>query len=168
MSKFISCAIFKDLLWIHITEHSGKTHSTFVLWIFCVSRSTLQSGPDAKLGQIDKAIDFYSWVCVNQGPRYFNMPHIFLTISLGKYKIGNTGAATNLWIAPLLIWIYDSIRAYHNNKTTNCWCVHRGLGYQELQLLGYSCILNIEFGAISFYRGKYITLAGVIIQKTYI
>jgi len=91
-----------------------------------------------------------------------------MTISLGKYKIGNTGAATNLWITPLLMWIYDSIRAHHNNKTTDCWCVNRGLDYQELQLLHDGSILNNEFVAIGFYRGKYVMSVEVNIQKTYI
>lgn len=53
---------------MHTAKHYTKAHSTFVLWIFPLSRSVLQSGSDAKLRQIDKDIDFYSWVCINQGP----------------------------------------------------------------------------------------------------
>lgn len=48
------------------------------------------------LGELAKPLISLHAFALSQGPWYFNMPHMFLKISLGKYKIGNTGAATNL------------------------------------------------------------------------
>lgn len=167
MSKFTSCARCK-VYFETIIQSTAQKHIVLLYYGFSLYLDPLcRVDQMLSLGKLTTPlISIHTLALI----RVHNILicHISSWQCLGRYKIGNTEAATNLWIALLPIWIYESIRAYHNNKNTNCWCVNRGLSYQELQLLRYSCILNIELYIIGLYWGKYFILAGAIIQKTYI